>query len=168
MITGASDDDPFAIGTYSQAAAQLGFGILWTMLLTYPLMVAVQEISARVGRVTGHGLAANICRHYPGWLLQGIIVFLFAANAIIVADLGAMAHATRLLIGGPATGYVLVFGEVCVTAQILARYARYVRVLKWLSLSLFAYVAALAAVRVSWGEALTGLLVRGLHGAAIS
>jgi Mn2+/Fe2+ NRAMP family transporter len=73
LITGASDDDPSGIGTYSQAGAQLGFSITWTMLLTYPLMVAVQEISARVGRVTGRGLAGNICRHYPGWLLQGIV-----------------------------------------------------------------------------------------------
>jgi Mn2+/Fe2+ NRAMP family transporter len=82
LITGASDDDPSGIGTYSQAGAQLGFGISWTMLFTYPLMVAIQEISARVGRVTGRGLAGNICRHYPGWLLQSIVVLLFVANAI--------------------------------------------------------------------------------------
>jgi NRAMP (natural resistance-associated macrophage protein)-like metal ion transporter len=160
LITGASDDDPSGIGTYSQAGAQLGFGISWTMLLTYPLMVAVQEISARVGRVTGRGLAGNICRRYPGWMLRGIVLSLFAANAInIGADLGAMGDATRLLIGGPATGYVLLFGVVCLTAQIFVQYARYMRVLKWLSLSLFAYVAALAAVKVPWGEALRGLLV---------
>jgi NRAMP (natural resistance-associated macrophage protein)-like metal ion transporter len=160
LITGASDDDPSGIGTYSQAGAQLGFSISWTMLLTYPLMVAVQEISARVGRVTGRGLAGNICRHYPGWLLQGIVFSLFAANAIdIGADLGAMGDATRLVIGGPVTGYVLFYGVVCVIAQIFVQYDRYVRVLKWLSLSLFAYVAALAAVRVPWSEALKGLLV---------
>jgi Natural resistance-associated macrophage protein len=80
LITGASDDDPSGIGTYSQAGAQLGFGISWTMVFTYPLMVAIQEISARVGRVTGRGLGGNICRHYPGWLLQSIVVLLFAAN----------------------------------------------------------------------------------------
>jgi Mn2+/Fe2+ NRAMP family transporter len=160
LITGASDDDPSGIGTYSQAGAQLGFGISWTMLLTYPLMVAVQEISARVGRITGRGLAGNICRHYPGWLLQGLVLSLFAANAInIGADLGAMGDATRLLIGGPTTAYVLFFGVFCVTAQIFVHYTRYVRVLKWLSLSLFAYVAALATVNVPWGEALRGLLV---------
>ncbi len=96
LITGASDDDPSGIGTYSQAGAQLGFGISWTMLLTYPLMVAIQEISARVGRVTGRGLAGNICRHYPGWMLQSIVFCLFTANAInIGADLGAMGDATR-------------------------------------------------------------------------
>jgi Mn2+/Fe2+ NRAMP family transporter len=104
LITGASDDDPSGIGTYSQAGAQLGFGISWTMVFTYPLMVAIQEISARVGRVTGRGFAGNICRHYPGWLLQSIVVLLFAANAInIGADLGAMADAMKLLIRGPVT-----------------------------------------------------------------
>ena len=157
LITGASDDDPSGIGTYSQAGAQLGFGITWTMLFTYPLMAAIQEISARVGRVTGRGLAGNICRHYPGWMLQTIVFSLFAANAInIGADLGAMGDATKLLIGGSTTGFVLMFGVVCVIAQVFVQYARYVRVLKWLSLSLFAYVAALAAVRVPWGEALKG------------
>lgn len=160
LITGASDDDPSGIGTYSQAGAQLGFGISWTMVLTYPLMVAIQEISARVGRVTGRGLAGNICRHYPGWLLHSIVVLLFAANAInIGADLGAMADAMRLLLGGPVTAYVVLFAVICVTAQIFVQYARYVRVLKWLCLSLFSYVAALAAVRVPWGEALKGILV---------
>jgi Mn2+/Fe2+ NRAMP family transporter len=107
LITGASDNDPSGIGTYGQAGAQLGFGISWTMVFTYPLMVAIQEISARVGRVTGRGLAGNICRHYPGWLLQSIVVLLSAANAInIGADLGAMADAMRLLIGGPVTAFV--------------------------------------------------------------
>jgi NRAMP (natural resistance-associated macrophage protein)-like metal ion transporter len=160
LITGASDDDPSGIGTYSQAGAQLGFGITWTMLFTYPLMAAIQEISARVGRVTGRGLAGNICRHYPGWMLQTMVFSLFAANSInIGADLGAMGDATKLLIGGSATGFVLMFGVVCVIAQVFVQYARYVRVLKWLSLSLFAYVAALAAVRVPWAEALKGFFL---------
>jgi Mn2+/Fe2+ NRAMP family transporter len=78
LITGTSDDDPSGIGTYSQAGAQLGFGISWTMLISFPLMVAIQEISARVGRVTGRGFAGSICRHYPGWLLQSLVVLLFA------------------------------------------------------------------------------------------
>jgi NRAMP (natural resistance-associated macrophage protein)-like metal ion transporter len=160
LITGASDDDPSGIGTYSQAGAQLGFAVSWMMLLTYPLMVAIQEISARVGRVTGRGIAGNVCRHYPGWLLHGIVLLLFAANAInIGADLGAMADAARLLVGGPQIGFVLAFGALCVAAQIFVRYNRYVRLLKWLSLSLFAYVAALAAVRVPWSAALSGLLL---------
>jgi Mn2+/Fe2+ NRAMP family transporter len=111
LITGASDDDPSGIGTYSQAGAQLGYGIGWTMLLTFPLMAAIQEISARVGRVTGHGIAGNVSRHYSSWLLNGVVVLLFIANTInIGADLGAMADATKLLIGGHSIIYVLLFG----------------------------------------------------------
>ena len=111
LITGASDDDPSGIGTYSQAGAQVGFGIGWTMLLTYPLMAAIQEISARVGRVTGHGIAGNVCRHFPAPVLWFLLVLLFIANTInIAADLGAMADALRLLIGGPGVLYVAIFG----------------------------------------------------------
>jgi NRAMP (natural resistance-associated macrophage protein)-like metal ion transporter len=160
LITGAADDDPSGIGTYSQAGAQLGYGIGWTMLLTFPLMVAIQEISARVGRVTGHGISGNVCRHYPGWLLVVVVALLFIANTInIAADLAAMADATKLLIGGPAILYVVLFGVASVLAQILMDYKRYVAVLKWLTLSLFAYVAALAFAKVSWSEALAGALV---------
>src|SRR5258707_7761765 len=101
LITGASDDDPSGIGTYSQAGAQLGYGIGWTMLLTFPLMAAIQEISARVGRVTGHGIAGNVCLDYSMWLLHVDVGLLVIANTInIAADLGAMADATKLLIGG--------------------------------------------------------------------
>src|SRR6266404_4408048 len=108
LITGASDDDPSGIGTYSQAGAQLGYGIGWTMLLTFPLMAAIQEISARVGRVTGHGISGNVCRHYPGWLLSVVATLLFIANTInIAADLGAIADATKLLIGGHGMLYVV-------------------------------------------------------------
>jgi NRAMP (natural resistance-associated macrophage protein)-like metal ion transporter len=160
LITGASDDDPSGIGTYSQAGAQLGYGIGWTMLLTFPLMAAIQEISARVGRVTGHGIAGNVGRHYPLWLLNAAVTLLFIANTInIAADLGAMADATKLLIGGHSIAYVVAFGVISVAAQIFLNYQRYVAVLKWLTLSLFAYVAALAFARVSWGEALTGVLL---------
>ncbi|MBR1253027.1 divalent metal cation transporter [Bradyrhizobium sp. AUGA SZCCT0240] len=160
LITGASDDDPSGIGTYSQAGAQLGYGIGWTMLLTFPLMAAIQEISARVGRVTGHGISGNVCRHYSPALLNIVVALLFIANTInIAADLGAMADATKLLIGGYGIVYVVFFGVVSVAAQIFLDYKRYVAVLKWLTLSLFAYVAALAFVKVSWGEALTGVLI---------
>src|SRR5437016_4442520 len=101
FITGASDDDPSGIGTYSQAGAQLGFGIGWTMLLTFPLMAAIQEISARIGRTTGHGIAGNLCRHYPNWLLYFVVLLLFLANTInIGADLSAMADTLHLLFGG--------------------------------------------------------------------
>src|ERR1700716_2873446 len=119
FITGASDDDPSGIGTYSQAGAQLGFGIGWTMLLTYPLMAAIQEISARIGRNTGHGIAGNLCRHYPGWLLYGVVALLFVANTVnIGADLSAMGNAVRLLIGGPAALYVVILGTVSVVAIV--------------------------------------------------
>jgi NRAMP (natural resistance-associated macrophage protein)-like metal ion transporter len=160
LITGASDDDPSGIGTYSQAGAQLGYGIGWTMLLTFPLMVAIQEISGRVGRVTGRGIAGNVCRHYSSLLLNFIVVLLFVANVInIAADLGAMADATKLLIGGPGILYVVLFGVLSVTAQIFLNYKRYVSVLKWLTLCLFAYVGALVVAKVNWGEALTGIFV---------
>ena len=160
LITGASDDDPSGIGTYSQAGAQLGYGIGWTMLLTFPLMSAIQEISARLGRVSGHGIAGNVCRHYPGWLLAMVVTLLFIANTVnIAADLSAMADATRLLIGGPAILYVVLFGVTSVVAQIFMNYHRYVGVLKWLTLSLFAYVAALAFAQVSWTQVLAGVVL---------
>jgi NRAMP (natural resistance-associated macrophage protein)-like metal ion transporter len=160
LITGAADDDPSGIGTYSQVGAQFGYGIGWTLLLTFPLMVAIQEISARVGRVTGHGISGNVCRHYPGWVLNVVVALLFVANTInIGADLGAMADASKLLIGGHSIVYVLLFGLISVGAQIFLDYKRYVAALKWLTLSLFAYVAALFFAKVSWGEALAGILI---------
>lgn len=160
FITGASDDDPSGIGTYSQAGAQLGFGIGWTMLVTYPLMAAIQEISGRLGRVTGHGLAGNVCRNYPGFVVWSLVILLFAANTInVAADLGAMGDALKLLIGGPAPLYVVGFGAVSVVAQIFFKYERYVSILKWLTLVLFAYVIALFVVKVPWREALIGLLI---------
>ena len=160
LVTGASDDDPSGIGTYSQAGAQLGYGIGWTMLFTLPLMVAIQEISARVGRVTGRGIAGNVCLHYPAWLLNLVIALLFVANTInIAADLAAMGDALKLLIGGPGILYVLVFGVASIAAQVFLNYARYSAILKWLTLSLFAYVAALFFAKVSWGEALSGILI---------
>lgn len=160
LVTGASDDDPSGIGTYSQAGAQLGFGIGWTMLLTYPLMAAIQEISARIGRVTGHGIAANVCRHFAAPLLWPLLFLLFVANTVnIAADLAAMGDSLKLLIGGPRLVYVVFFGAVSLAAQILFDYKRYVAILKWLTLSLFAYVIALAVVKVPWAEALRGLFI---------
>src|SRR3569833_1383047 len=160
LVTGASDDDPSGIGTYSQAGAQLGFGIGWTMLLTYPLMAAIQEISARIGRTTGHGIAGNLGRHYPNWLLQLIVSLLFLANAInIGADLSAMADAAKLLIGGPGILYVITFATICVVGIVFVHYDRYALVLKWMTLSLLSYVAVVFTVHVPWGEVLTGVLV---------
>ena len=160
FITGASDDDPSGIGTYSQAGAHLGFGIGWTMLLTFPLMAAIQEISARIGRVTGHGIAGNVCRNFGAPVVWFLILLLFVANTInVAADLGAMGDATKLLIGGPATVYVVVLATICVLAQIFFDYNRYVAILKWLTLCLFTYVIALAVVHVPWDEAVMGLLI---------
>jgi Mn2+/Fe2+ NRAMP family transporter len=119
LITGASDDDPSGIGTYSQAGAQLGFDVGWTMLLTYPLMAGIQEIAARVGRVTGHGIAGNVCRHLPTPFLWPMLIMLFAANTVnIAADLGAMGDAVNLVFGGSRALYVVLFGLVSVVAQI--------------------------------------------------
>lgn len=160
LITGAADDDPSGIGTYSQAGAQLGYGIGWTMIISFPLMAAIQEISARVGRVTGRGIAGNVCRHYSPWLLHFIVTLLFVANTInIGADLAAMADASKLLVGGPAFAYVIMYGAISVLAQIFFDYKRYVAVLKWLTLSLFAYVAALAVTNVDWVEAFKGAVL---------
>jgi NRAMP (natural resistance-associated macrophage protein)-like metal ion transporter len=155
IITGAADDDPSGIATYSQAGAQFGYGLLWTILLTYPLMVAIQRISARIGRVTGHGLATNIRRHYPPWMLYSIVALLVLANTInIAADVAAMGEALRLLVGGQAHWYVVFFGLLSVLLQVLVPYSRYVRILKWLTLALLAYVATIFVVRIPWSEVL--------------
>ena len=155
LITGASDDDPSGIATYSQAGAQFGYTLSWTMLLTYPLMAAVQMISVRIGRTTGRGLAGNLRQHYPNWLLQTFVALLATANIInIGADLGAMADSTSLVLGGSKTFYVALFGVVCIGLQVLLQYTRYVSYLKWLTLALLAYVATLFMVDVHWGEAL--------------
>lgn len=155
LITGASDDDPSGIATYSQAGAQFGYSLSWTMLLTYPLMAAVQMISARIGRTTGRGLAGNLRQHYPNWLLQTFVALLTTANTInIGADLGAMADSTSLVLGGSRTFYVALFGAICIGMQVLLQYTRYVSYLKWLTLALLAYVATLFMVDVHWGEAL--------------
>ena len=160
LITGASDDDPSGIATYSQAGAKFGFAITWTMLFTYPLMCVVQEISGRIGRTTGIGIAGNLRKHYPNWLLQSIVGALFIANTInIGADLGAMADVS-LLIGGPHLVFVLAFGIFCAVLQIVTQYARYVAVLKWLTLALFAYFGTVMAVKIPWGEAAAGSFCR--------
>src|SRR5436190_10211165 len=160
LITGASDDDPSGIATYSQAGAQFGFAISWTMLFSYPLMVAIQQISARIGRITGKGIAGNLRQHYPNWLLQVIVALLFIANTInIGADLGAMADALGLLVGGPVLIYVVAFGSFCAILQVFMAYQPYVAVLKWLTLALFAYFGTVMVVHVPWAEAMRGLLL---------
>ena len=152
LITGASDDDPSGIATYSQAGAQFGFSLCWVMLFTFPLMAAIQEISARIGRVTGQGIASNLRAHYPAWLVQPIVLLLLVANTInLGADLGAMGEALTLLIGGPPHLYVVAFAVGCTLLEVFSRYERYVTVLKWGCLSLFAYVGTALAVHVPWG-----------------
>lgn len=160
LITGASDDDPSGIGTYSQVGAQFGFGLSWTMLLTYPLMSAVQMIGARIGRVTGHGIAGNLARHYPAWLTNGIVLLLLAANTInIGANLGAMADATALVTGLPDGAFLIGFAIICAGSQLFLRYDLYARTLKWLTLALLAYVVTLFMVDIPWDEAGRSLVV---------
>jgi NRAMP (natural resistance-associated macrophage protein)-like metal ion transporter len=160
LITGAADDDPSGIATYSQVGAQFGYGLAWTMLFSLPFMIAIQEISARIGCVSGHGISENLRRHYGGWLVRGIVLLLLIANVInLGADLGAMGAALGLLIGGPVRLYTVGFGILCVLAEIFIRYAVYSSVLKWLTVSLFAYVAVVFTVRVPWSEALFATFV---------
>jgi len=160
LITGASDDDPSGIATYSQAGAQFGYDLGWTLLFSFPLMCAIQEISARIGRVTGRGIAGNLKLHYPRWILYGLMFLLIVANTLnLGADLGAMAAALRLLIGGNVLIYVAGFGILSLLLQIFVRFARYVSVLKWLTLSLFAYVGVACVVHVPWGTMAYHLVV---------
>jgi NRAMP (natural resistance-associated macrophage protein)-like metal ion transporter len=160
LITGASDDDPSGIATYSQAGAQFGYGLTWTMLFTYPLMAAVQMISARVGRTTGRGIAGNLRVHYPAWILQWVVALLLIANTInLGADLGAMADASRLLLPAPAWLLIVLFAAICVYMQVFLQYTRYVAVLKWLTLALFAYFAAIVTIHIDWRDLASGLFL---------
>jgi len=153
LIAGASDDDPSGIATYSQVGAQFGYALGWTMLITYPLMCAIQQISAEIGRVTGRGLAGNLTRAMPRGLVAGAVALVLIANTInLGADLGAMAAAVRLLVPVPAAIGVGFFATLSVLLEVFVRYARYVSVLKWLTLSLFAYFATLLVVHVPWGQ----------------
>jgi len=147
LISGASDDDPSGISTYSQVGAKFGYGLAWTPVFSYPLMAAIQEISARIGRVTGFGIAGNLRRHYPAWLSGGVVLLLSANLINLGADLGAMGAALKLLLGGPALLYVVLFGALSAGLQIFTRYARYVSILKWGCLSLFSYVICAFVVR---------------------
>ena len=160
LITGASDDDPSGIATYSQVGSQFGFAFLWTMVLSYPLMAGIQEISARVGLVTGRGLAANLRTHFPPTLLHAVVVLLLVANVVnIGADIGAMAAAIRMLVGGPATVYIIGVGALSVGLQVFIPYRRYVPYLKWLCVSLLAYVGVVFVVTLPWRRVLVATLV---------
>ena len=164
LITGAADDDPSGIATYAQGGAQFGYSLLWTLFLTYPLMVGIQVVSARIGRVSGYGLAGNMRRHSPRAVLYTLVSLLLVANTInIGADLSAMADAAHLVVGGPRHAYLLGFGLFCVLLQIFFSYARYVRLLKWLTLSLFAYVAVVFAIDLPWLEVVKGTFLPSLR-----
>lgn len=160
IVTGASDDDPSGIATYSQVGSQFGFAMLWTMLFSYPLMAGIQEISAWLGRVTGIGLAGNIRRHYSAWVLYPVVAMLLVANVInLGADIGAMGSALKLLVGGSALFYSILFGLLSVIAAIFVPYHLYAQVLKWSALVLLVYVATAFVVHVHWQSALAGAFI---------
>jgi NRAMP (natural resistance-associated macrophage protein)-like metal ion transporter len=159
LVTGAADDDPSGIATYSQAGAKFGYELGWTVVLTYPLMVAVQIISARLGRVTGRGLADNIRENFPAPVLYALVVMLLVANTInVAADVAAMGQSLQLVVGGPVHLYAVGFGVVCLVLEIYLPYRRYVTYLKWLTLVLFAYVAVALVANVSWSAVLSGIV----------
>ena len=151
LITGAADDDPSGIATYSQAGAQFGYSMLWTVVFTLPLMIAIQLVSARIGFISGRGLAANIRVAFPRWVLLGVVGMLMVANTLnISADIAAMAQALRLVLGGSAHVYAITFGLLCLVLQVFLPYRSYVRWLKWLTLALLAYVAVVFTLHVNW------------------
>jgi NRAMP (natural resistance-associated macrophage protein)-like metal ion transporter len=155
LVTGAADDDPSGIATYSQVGAQFGYGLGWTMLFSFPFMAIIQEVAARIGCVTGRGIAQNLRCHYSPAVLRIVVLLLLVANVInLGADLGAMAAAVHLLIGGPQLVYAAGSALLCIFLEIFVSYARYAAVLKWTTLSLFTYVAVVFAVDVPWSQAL--------------
>ena len=159
VITGAADDDPSGIATYSQAGAQFGYGLLWTQLLSYPLMVAVQLVSAHVGRVTGAGLAKTFTRFFPTWIVTILIGLLLVANIFnIGADLAAMAAVSSMIAGGGNHIFVILFALVSALLQLFVPYRKYSNVLKFLTFSLFAYVGVVVLVHVDWTQALLRLV----------
>ncbi|MEP9359482.1 divalent metal cation transporter [Sphingomonas sp. KR3-1] len=167
LITGAADDDPSGIATYSQAGAQFGYGLMWTMLLCYPLMSAVQLVSAHIGRVTGQGLAHNMRQIMPSWLLTALVAILFIANTInIGADIAAMGDAAQMVVGGGGHVFTIFFALFSLILQVFVSYHRYARVLKWLTLSLLAYAAVVLVVKVDWAAAGVGLVVPHIAGAS--
>jgi NRAMP (natural resistance-associated macrophage protein)-like metal ion transporter len=164
LITGAADDDPSGIATYSQAGAQFGLNLLWTMFFTYPLMVGIQIVSARIGRVTGKGLAGNIREHFPRSLLYAIVSLLLIANTInIAADVSAMGDALAILIGGPGRLYATGFGVCSLLLQVFIPYSRYIGFLKWLTLALLAYVGVIFAIQISWSQVAMAIVMPKLH-----
>lgn len=159
LITGAADDDPSGIGTHSQIGAEFGYGLAWTFVLSFPLMVVIQEVAAEIGRVTGIGIARNVKRHYPR-LLRSMVALLLIANVVnLGADLSAMGAALALLVGGNGGLYTLIFGILCISLEVAISYPRYASVLKWTTLTLFTYVGVVMVAHVPWPHALRSLVV---------
>jgi Mn2+/Fe2+ NRAMP family transporter len=159
-VTGAADDDPSGIATYSQAGAQFGFGTLWTLFLTTPLMIAIQILSARIGQSSGHGLITNMKRQHGRPVLALLVTLLLVANIFnIAADIAAMGEALRLVVGGPEFGYSAIFAAVMLGLQLFVPYAAYARMLKWLTLVLFVYVAAALSLTIDWGAVLRAFIL---------
>jgi NRAMP (natural resistance-associated macrophage protein)-like metal ion transporter len=155
LVTGAADDDPSGVATYSQVGMKFGMALLWTMVFSYPLMAATQEICARVGRITGVGIAENLRRHYPKTLGYSLIFLFCIANLFnLAADIAAMGAATALVVDGPTQVYAVCLGLISLALQMFIPYRKYVRYLKWLTLALFAYVATAFVIHVPWGMAL--------------
>jgi NRAMP (natural resistance-associated macrophage protein)-like metal ion transporter len=155
LVTGAADDDPSGIATYSQAGAQFGYGLLWTVFLTIPFMIAIQLVSALIGRVTGKGLAANVMEVAPRWLVLALVSLLVIANTFnIAADIAAMAEALSLIIGGLNHEHALIFAAGSTLLQVFVPYRRFAPALKFLTLALFSYVATAFTVKIPWGAAL--------------
>jgi len=160
VITGAADDDPSGIATYSVAGAQLGTKLLWTALITWPLMAAVQMMCARIGKVTGQGLAGNFKQRFPRWLLLAFVIALLAANTInIAADLAGMADAAAMLSGINSHWFVVVFALLISWATVRLQYKQIASVLKWLVLVLFAYPITAFVVGADWGQVLRDTLI---------
>jgi NRAMP (natural resistance-associated macrophage protein)-like metal ion transporter len=160
LVTGASDDDPSGIATYSQVGAQFGYSLLWTMLLSYPLMAAIQEICGRIGCVTGCGLAANLRKNYPKPLLFLVLLLMSAANVFnLGADIGAMGSSVALLVPGREILFTVAFGIFSLLTIVFIPYTTYAKYLKWLTLSLFAYVGVAFLVCVSWREVASATLI---------
>src|SRR5215831_3390590 len=159
LVTGAADDDPSGIATYSQAGAQFGYGLLWTVFLTTPFMIAIQLVSAQIGRVTGRGLAANVMEIAPRWLVLALVSLLIIANTFnIAADIAAMAEALSLVIGGLNHEHALIFAATSTLLQVFVPYRRYAPVLKFMTLALFAYVVTAFTVQIPWRTALLGAI----------
>ena len=165
VVTGAADDDPSGIATYSQAGAVYGYGLLWLFPIMFPLLLAVQESCARIGAVTGDGLAAILKKHYSKKVLYGAVILVVVANTVnIGSDLAAMAATTQLLIpNAPYIGLAIFFALLCVTLQIFVPYRTYAKILKWLAIALFAYPITAFIVGQPWGEVFTRTIIPDVH-----